>query len=245
VTRSDGSDRRPLVEAGAAEFLYFPVAAGPNHVAYVSSGQKGVEIRLAGLDGSPPRTLARDARRDAISASSDGRVIAFSAIIDGVPHVYTTDPEGKRRDQVTTMPSFAPAVDPEGRRVAFYYVANGLFRIGVARLGGGASLLADLPAEAPSANSRLQLIGNGLYMNMVRGDRANVWFQPLDGGPARRVTSFDDQLLFDFAVSADGLTLAIVRGTRLRDAQVITGFLDGGSSGAEGRAGAGDTESPR
>jgi len=143
------------------------------------------------------------------------------------------------------MPSFAPAVDPEGRRVAFYYVANGLFRIGVARLGGGASLLADLPAEAPSANSRLQLIGNGLYMNMVRGDRANVWFQPLDGGPARRVTSFDDQLLFDFAVSADGLTLAIVRGTRLRDAQVITGFLDGGSSGAEGRAGAGDTESPR
>ena len=47
---------------------------------------------------------------------------------------------------------------------------------------------------------------------------------PLDGRPAVRVTSFEDQLLFDFAVSRDGTTLALVRGPRLRDAQLITGF---------------------
>ena len=233
VTQPDGSDRRPIVEAGPAEYFYFPIAAGDGRVAYISSGQQGVQLRVAGLDGSTPRTVVADVRRDAISSSADGRVLAFAALIDGTPHVFTIAPDGKGREQVTTRPSFAPAVDPEGRRVAYYYVANGLFRIGVSRLGGGEALLADLPAEAPSANSRLQIVGDGIYLNTVRGDRANVWFQPLDGRPARRITSFDDQLLFDFAVSDDESMLAIVRGTRLRDAQVITGF-DGRSAPAAG-----------
>lgn len=43
------------------------------------------------------------------------------------------------------------------------------------------------------------------------------------------VTSFDDELLFDFAVSRDGGTLAVVRGPRIRDAQVITGFDTAGA----------------
>jgi Tol biopolymer transport system component len=243
VTRPDGSDRRPIVESGPAEYFYFPVAAGDGRVAYISSGQQGVALKVAGMDGSPPRTLATDVRREAIASSSDGNVLAFSALVDGTPHVFTTGLDGKRREQVTALLSFAPAVDPEGRRVAYYYVADGLFRIGVSRVGGGAALLADLPAEAPSANSRLQLVGDGIYVNTVRGDRANVWFQPLDGSPARRLTSFDDQLLFDFAVSADASMLAIVRGTRLRDAQAITGF-DGRSAQAAG-PGSAPLEAPR
>ena len=63
-----------------------------------------------------------------------------------------------------------------------------------------------------------------LYLNTVAGDRANVWFQPLDGKAARRITSFTDQLVFDFAISDDGESLLIARGPRLRDAQLITGF---------------------
>jgi serine/threonine protein kinase len=58
----------------------------------------------------------------------------------------------------------------------------------------------------------------------VAGDRANVWFLPLDGKPGRKVTSFTDQLLFDFALSDDGERLLVARGPRLRDAQLITGF---------------------
>ena len=46
----------------------------------------------------------------------------------------------------------------------------------------------------------------------------------LNGGPAVRVTSFEDQFLFGFAISRDATTLALVRGPRLRDAQLITGF---------------------
>ena len=245
VTRSDGSDRRALVQAGPAEYLYFPAVAGGRRAFYLSNTPKGTEVHSVGMDGSAPRTIAADVRRDLISASVDSDVLAFSALIDGVPHIFTSDPDGTRRTQITSVPSFSPAVDAQGRRVAYYYVANGLFRIGVSAIDGSGSLLADLPAEAPSANSRLQLNGDGVYLNTVRGDRANVWIQPLDGRPARRVTAFDDQILFDFAVSPDGSMLALVRGSRLRDAQVITGFHGGAAARPADRAGTAPEEGAR
>ena len=245
VTRSDGSDRRALVQAGPAEYLFFPAVAGGRRAFYLSNTPKGTEVHSVGMDGSAPRTIAADVRRDLIAASVDSDVLAFSALIDGVPHIFTSDPDGTRRTQITSVPSFSPAVDAQGRRVAYYYVANGLFRIGVSAIDGSGSLLADLPAEAPSANSRLQLNGDGVYLNTVRGDRANVWIQPLDGRPARRVTAFDDQILFDFAVSPDGSMLALVRGSRLRDAQVITGFHGGAAARPADRAGTAPEEGAR
>lgn len=200
-----------------------PAMGGDGRSFYVSSSPRGTELRSVDKGGGTGRTVVPDARRDTPSVSADGRVIAFSALVDGVSHAFTMDPDGTSRTQVTALPSYAPAVDPQGRRVAYYYVKDGLFRLGVSPAGGG-PLLADLAAEAPGANSRLVLNDDGIYLNTVRGDRANVWLQPLDGQPARRITAFEEQILFDFAVSVDGTMLAVVRGTRLRDAQVITGF---------------------
>ena len=45
------------------------------------------------------------------------------------------------------------------------------------------------------------------------------------------MTSFEDQQIYDFAVSQDGATLAVARGPRVRDAQLITGF-ESGTTGA-------------
>jgi hypothetical protein len=64
----------------------------------------------------------------------------------------------------------------------------------------------------------------GLYVNTVPRDRANVWLLPLDGRPPRRVTDFVDYLLYGFAVSPDGKSLAYSRGPRTRDAVLVRGF---------------------
>ena len=77
---------------------------------------------------------------------------------------------------------------------------------------------------APGAFSRLWLREEGLYLTSMPGDRANVWFMPLDGGKPQRLTNFDDQRIWDFAVSDDGRTLAVARGSRNRDAVLINGF---------------------
>lgn len=64
----------------------------------------------------------------------------------------------------------------------------------------------------------------GLTLNTMTGDCANVWLLPLDGRPPERVTDFQDQLVFDFALSPDGKSLAYSRGSRTRDALLVRGF---------------------
>ena len=221
---ADGANRSPLTPVTSSETLAFPAVADDGTVYHVASSRSGVEIRAVPGDGSSPRILARDVRADVISASRDGKSVVFSAFVEGVPHLFRVGRDGGGRRQISTAPSIVPSIDPPGQRVAFYYrAADGRFRIGVTSIDGG-PLLADLPAEPPAVDSRLALIGDGVYVNTMPDDRANLWLRPLNGGPAVRVTSFEDQLLFGFAISRDATTLALVRGLRLRDAQLITGF---------------------
>jgi hypothetical protein len=64
--------------------------------------------------------------------------------------------------------------------------------------------------------------GRGLYVTTA--ERTDIWLQPLDGGPLRRVTNFLEGGVFGFSVSPDGRSLAVSRGPNLRDAFLITGF---------------------
>ena len=181
--------------------------------------------------------MGTPASRQTASVSRDGRFLVYPRAadnedVDGGVGRGSAAAQLVRRDllssveqKLTDARAFLPAIDPAGQKVAFYFnTAEGAFRIGVCSALGG-PLLADLPAEPLStATSRIVLRDDGLYLNTVAGDRANVWFQPLDGKPARRITSFTDQLVFDFAISDDGQSLLIARGPRLRDAQLFTGF---------------------
>jgi hypothetical protein len=52
-------------------------------------------------------------------------------------------------------------------------------------------------------------------------DRVNLWLQPLDGSPPRKITDFDDASLLRFDLSPDGKHLMAVRGVLSRDAVLI------------------------
>jgi serine/threonine protein kinase len=224
MTSADGSTRGVLAAGSEGESLLFPAVADDGTIFHVAVARSAIEIHAVAADGSNRRVLTRDGRIDSISVSNDGQALVYSSLVAGTPQVFVLRPGGGAPSQLSTRPSFSPAIDPGGKRVAFYYVdqANGV-RLGVMSVDGG-PLLADLPVEPPAADSRLELRDEGVYMNTVTGDRANLWLQPLDGRPAKRITSFDTELLFDFAISRDGSSLALVRGPRLRDAQLITGF---------------------
>ena len=55
-------------------------------------------------------------------------------------------------------------------------------------------------------------------------DRVNLWLQPLDGAPPRKITSFDDDSLLRFDLSPDGKHLMAVRGVLSRDAVLLENF---------------------
>ena len=51
---------------------------------------------------------------------------------------------------------------------------------------------------------------------------SNIWSQPIDGGPPKQITNFNDMLITGFSWTRDGKKLACTRGTLMRDAILVT-----------------------
>ncbi|BCS34994.1 hypothetical protein TBR22_A42200 [Luteitalea sp. TBR-22] len=224
TTTPDGATRSVLVDARAGEFLSFPAASDDGGLAFVAMANAQLELRWLPAGASRARVVTRDLLADGIAVSPDGRTLVFSASIKGEPRLFRCATDGSDRRQISSGWASTPAIGPDGRTVAYFGTGNGGFRIKVASLDTG-DVLSDLPSEPPpSGFSTLALTGDGVLTAVMPGDRGNVWLRPLDGSPARKLTPFAEQEIFRFAVSRDGATLVIVRGSRLRDAQMITGF---------------------
>jgi Tol biopolymer transport system component len=219
----DGGERAPLLTLGPGEVSLGVAVSGLGEIFVPVRSSAGVVVRALGADGTDRGIVVRDILNDPISVSRDGGLV-YGALVDGVPRVFRLEPPGSEPVLVTERQAFVPSIEPSGERIAFYYIdENGEYRIGIAARGSS-ELIWSTPAEAPSANGRLLLREDGLYLNIIPNDRANVWMLRLDGTAPRKITSFDDQLVFDFALSDDGDTLAVARGPRLRDALLIKGF---------------------
>ena len=223
ITSADAGERSPLA-AGEGE-IRAPLVTRSGQVFYLARTRSAVDIRRLSLDGSAPRVVVSGVLDGDFAVSPDERFVVYSALHEGESRLFRVSPSGGAPEPVTDHPAFTPAFSPDGKRLAFYYVdkATKRFRIGVAPADGG-SLARSLEAEPPTSGSNILFRDEGLYLNTMPGDRANVWLLPLDGKPPRRVTDFQDFLIYGFAVSPDGKSLAYSRGPRTRDAMLIKGF---------------------
>ena len=59
---------------------------------------------------------------------------------------------------------------------------------------------------------------------MTRAGAANVWEQPLSGGPPRQVTHFTSGRIFDFSWTRDGKQLLLSKGDITSDVVLISNF---------------------
>jgi len=57
-----------------------------------------------------------------------------------------------------------------------------------------------------------------------RSGVSNIWSQPINGDPPKQLTNFKSDLIFRFALSADGSNSVLARGTQTHDAVLIRDF---------------------
>jgi Tol biopolymer transport system component len=60
----------------------------------------------------------------------------------------------------------------------------------------------------------------------TRNGASNLWLQPIDGGAARQLTTFQSQRIFRFAWSPDGESVVCDRGEDLKEIILISDFRD-------------------
>jgi sugar lactone lactonase YvrE len=118
------------------------------------------------------------------------------------------------------------SVSPDGRLIA------GLYREGpAAPLSLGILSVVDgkpvklLPGFTPGTGAgQVAWAEDGSALFYTTTERANIWKQRLDRGAPEKVTNFQDLAIARFALSPDGQTLIICRGTATRDAFLLTNF---------------------
>jgi Tol biopolymer transport system component len=59
--------------------------------------------------------------------------------------------------------------------------------------------------------------GRAIDYSLTRGGVSDIWRQPLSGGPLKQLTHFPSGLIYNFAWSSDGKSLAAARGTVIAD----------------------------
>ncbi len=224
ITSADAAQRDPL-PAGDG-MLREPRVTRSGEVFYLARTRSGLEIRRLPLDGSAPRIVVSGVHDGGLTVSPDERFVVFTAVRQGEVRLFRVSASGGAAEPLTDYPAEGPAFSPDGKRIACYYLdrASNRFKIGILPADGGPPARS-LETAPPAAGSRLRFGDDGVYVNTMPTDRANVWVLPLDGATPRRVTDFQDLFVFGFAIAPDGKSLAFSRGPRTRDALLLRGFL--------------------
>jgi Tol biopolymer transport system component len=66
--------------------------------------------------------------------------------------------------------------------------------------------------------------GKALQVGLVRNGAANLWEQPLAGGPPHQITNFASERINSFGWSRDGKQLLLIRGNITSDVILISNF---------------------
>jgi Tol biopolymer transport system component/DNA-binding winged helix-turn-helix (wHTH) protein len=174
-------------------------------------------------DGSQPRRLTTGG--DAYpSFSPDGTWVAFqrSGVWSTPWAVYRVFLRTGDVEQLTVSSTMRPAVSPDGRFVAHYWMTPERWAMAVTPVEGGVpTRIFGLRPTHAERYIRWAPDGTALaYLDLASG-ASNLWLQPLPEGPPRMLTSFTEGSIATFDWSRDGASLAFMRVTEVADVVAI------------------------
>jgi len=116
-------------------------------------------------------------------------------------------------------------VSPDGAWIACFCQPSSAdsAQVCVLPITGGPPVHRFPAALSVTASVAWSATGKSVYITNF-GDRANIYEQPLDDSPRRKLTNFQGQLAAIVAPSRDGKTVFLSRFDVVRDAVLITGF---------------------
>jgi Tol biopolymer transport system component len=216
----DGSGQKQLTVDARTD--YSPVSSNDGrYVVFVSNRSAGRHIWRMNADGSNLVQLTRGAGEDSPSLTPDGQWVLYSTISAGKSSLWKVPIEGGEPVQLTDQPSQRPLVSPDGKYIACVYQGT----IAILPFAGSEPVKTfdKIPLIYPQI-VRWMADSRALTYLEAQGGVTNIWSQPIDGGAPKRLTNFKEDLIFRFAWSRDGNTLACERGTEINDIVLVSDF---------------------
>ena len=221
---SDGTNPRQLTRSSADDFSP-AVSPDGRYIVFVSTRSGKHNLWRVDMDGSNPKQLTSNGVGMDPAFSPDGRWVACTFGEYWAQNVWRVPIDGSSPVQLTDTSANRPAVSSSGKLIAYFHYEvqpRKETKIVVVSSEGGA------PVKVLNVNSAA--VGglawspddrSIMYVDAREGG-ANLWRLPLDGSPAKQLTDFKSQQIWNFYFTRDGRQLACSRGTMLRDAVMIS-----------------------
>jgi Tol biopolymer transport system component len=232
IVNADGTGDRRLSEP-AEQNLDPTVAPNGNYLAWTTSRNGYRNIWRMNLDGSNQQPLTNGKGEWFPQFTSDGWLIYQSQATASERDIRKKRLENGEIIQLTTTPSSAPALSPDGKLIACNYrqKKDERLRIAVISVDDGKLLNLFDPVDTLSRpetpNDRFRPLrwmpdGKALAYIVTDNGVSNIWSQSLAGGNPQQLTNFTSEEIFNFAWSRDGKHLALSRGVVNNDVVQIS-----------------------
>ena len=222
LMNSDGSQNTPFLpdahNVGSAS------GCGDRYVVFDSLPQSQVAVIRAEADASNPTKLADDAVFP--DCSRDGKWFLYSNTLG--TKFFRLPIEGGTPTQIATPHQTGDPIlkiSPDGNWITYLYAEARPAQEQIAIIpatGGTPVHLFPLPEDTNAF--RWSPDGKGVQFVITRNGAANIWEQPIAGGPRRQITNFTSGLIFDFDWSYDGKLLYLAKGEKNSDVILISNF---------------------
>ncbi|MEX2302683.1 MAG: hypothetical protein WD733_17195, partial [Bryobacterales bacterium] len=203
-----------------------PSSCGP-YIVHTTSLEGRFEVRAYHLTDGRSETLVRGSGFASPHCAPAGDFLIYSAVQPGGWSGLFKMPlheRGGPARQITLGDYTSPAVSGDGRRIAAFWSDPSEVRqtrqtvMAILTIDGEPITKLALPPTADRTKSP-RWTPDGLAAAYVdfRDGAANLWAQPIDGGPAYRLTRLQMARIFSFSWSHDGSRLAVAVGEEPSD----------------------------
>jgi eukaryotic-like serine/threonine-protein kinase len=228
IADPDGSNRKQLTSNGANN-LAPVVSADGRFIVFMSARDGKRNLWRMNVDGSNPVKLTSGSADCYPSLTPDGRLVVYTTFEGVKPQLWKTPIDGGTPVRVTDHVATMAAVSKDGRYIAFTYPeSQDPFappnRLAVIPFEGGQTIkvFEFTGSGTVAALTQWSADSKSILYTVSANNVTNIWSQPLDGGPPKQVTEFNDLFMTSFAWSNDGKQLACTRGSLIRDAVLVT-----------------------
>ena len=220
IMDSDGKERKRLTFDPGNDFSPL-ISPDARYIVFVSNRTGNFEIWRMNTDGSNPIQLTNSKGANMPAISPDGKWVTYMSSGEG--KLYKVPLEGGEATGLEIRTVGVSAVSPDGKLIGYFFPGTNGWGIAVNSFEDG-SVIKQFDYKFASLNNRvLKWTPDGKALLYARStdDVGDIWMQPIDGGPAKRITDFKSDGIFHFDISSDGKDLLCARGGWKHDVVLI------------------------
>jgi len=220
---ADGSQLQQLTFDEGAK--YSPNVCGDGRYIVFETGRNGrLNLWRVNLDGTDLRQLSDIAQATNPTCLPNGKDVFFDSNDNGVWSIWRMPVDGGKAERLVDSGGRGPILSHDGRYLAYEIVGQGSFKEAIRSLVDQTPIKTiALPATFDGSVAWTP-DGKGFTFTDRRSGSSEIYYLPLAGGEAKKLTDFKSQKIFTTAWSPDGKELAVIRGQQTSDVVELTGL---------------------